>query len=436
MIKSEPKPWQDSLPVISRTERTHAARYIARNLLWILLVIVILLAITPWQQNISGHGRVIAYDPQERQQSIEATIEGRVVSWSVREGSSVRAGEIIGELSDYDVGLKDRLGDELKAMTLRQEAVQSRINAIANQLSLAESSRQMAIIGADARIKMAQERFNGSNHQLEASSATLDTAKINVERQRALLSKGLVSRRTYELSELDYTQRKTDVDRAKATVNASRNEIQALEADRQKLDNDTHATIEKFKSDLEKAREDFQSSQAERLRLETRLSRQSTQNIIAPRDGTIFRLLANPNAEVVKPGDAIAILIPNGVRRAVELLVDGNDAPLIDVGRHVRLQFEGYPAIQFSGWPETAIGTFGGIVTLIDSTDNGKGDFRILVVSDPKDSHWPDERFIRQGVRVNGWILLNQVRLGYEVWRNFNGFPPLIRPDQATKDKN
>ena len=251
-----------------------------------------------------------------------------------------------------------------------------------------------------------------------------------------MLSKGLVSRRTYELSELDYTQRKTDVDRAKATVNASRNEIQALEADRQKLDNDTHATIEKFKSDLEKAREDFQSSQAERLRLETRLSRQSTQNIIAPREGTIFRILANPNAEVVKPGDAVAILIPNGVRRAVELLVDGNDAPLIDVGRRVRLQFEGYPAIQFSGWPETAIGTFGGIVTLIDSTDNGTGDFRILVVPDPKDAQWPDERFIRQGVRVNGWILLNQVRLGYEVWRNFNGFPPLIRPDQATKDKN
>lgn len=435
MSKENPSLWQDPLPAIAKTETTQRPRYIARNLLWIVIILCFLLAITPWQQNISGHGRVIAYDPQERQQSIEATVEGRVVSWSIGEGSEVKTGDIIGEISDYDANLNNRLADELKALTMRQEAIQSRINALTNQLSLAENSRSMAIVGADARIKMAQERFNASSHQLDAANATLETARINVERQRALLSKGLVSRRAYELVELEFTQRKTDLDRTKATLNAARTEIHALEADQQKLDSDTHATVEKYKSDLEKAREDLQSSQGERLRLETRLARQATQYIIAPREGTIFRILANPNAEVVKPGDALAILIPKGVRRAVELMVDGNDAPLIDLGRRVRLQFEGYPAIQFSGWPETAVGTFGGIVTLIDSTDNGKGDFRILVVADPKDSSWPDERFIRQGVRVNGWILLNQVKLGYEVWRNFNGFPPLIRPEQNGSHK-
>jgi hypothetical protein len=27
---------------------------------------------------------------------------------------------------------------------------------------------------------------------------------------------------------------------------------------------------------------------------------------------------------------------------------------------------------------------------------------------------------------VSGWILLDRVRLGYELWRQFNGFPPRL----------
>jgi len=99
-------------------------------------------------------------------------------------------------------------------------------------------------------------------------------------------------------------------------------------------------------------------------------------------------------------------------------------------GNLVRLQFEGWPALQFSGWPSIAVGTFGGRVLLVDPTDNGKGKFRVLVESDPGDDPWPSRRFLRQGVRANGWVLLNIVPIGYELWRQFNGFPPVIATDE------
>ena len=60
----------------------------------------------------------------------------------------------------------------------------------------------------------------------------------------------------------------------------------------------------------------------------------------------------------------------------------------------------------------------------MDAADNGKGKFRILVRPDPEEP-WPDEKLLRQGGRANGWILLNQVSLGYEIWRQLNGFPPV-----------
>jgi biotin carboxyl carrier protein len=249
-----------------------------------------------------------------------------------------------------------------------------------------------------------------------------------------LQEKGLASRRTLELAQLDMAQRSADSDRAQATLAAAKNEVDALNADLQKLVADTTAGVEKTRAELNKAIEDQNYVRADLLKLETRLARQQTQTISAPRDGTVLRLLANPNAELVKPGQALAILVPDAEQRAVELWVDGNDLPLIVTGSHVRLQFEGYPSVQFGGWPEFSVGSFGGRVVLIDATDDGKGHFRILVSPDPDDIDWPDTRFLRQGVRVNGWILLGRVTLGYEMWRIFNGFPPLVLPEPEIKD--
>ena len=101
----------------------------------------------------------------------------------------------------------------------------------------------------------------------------------------------------------------------------------------------------------------------------------------------------------------------------------------------VRLQFEGWPAVQFVGWPSVAVGTFGGTVAFVDQTDNGKGKFRIVVVPDEDDDPWPEHRYLRQGVRANGWVLLNEVSLGFELWRQFNGFPPVVPVDESSEAK-
>jgi hypothetical protein len=125
--------------------------------------------------------------------------------------------------------------------------------------------------------------------------------------------------------------------------------------------------------------------------------------------------------------------VPKTSSPAVQVWVAGNDAPLINPGRHVRLQFEGWPAVQFSGWPSVAVGTFGGEVALVDPTDDGMGKFRVVVVPDPDEPPWPEYPQLRQGVRAYSWVLLDQVPLGYEVWRRMNGFPPAFNSEQDAK---
>ena len=66
---------------------------------------------------------------------------------------------------------------------------------------------------------------------------------------------------------------------------------------------------------------------------------------------------------------------------------------------------------------------------MIDATDDGTGRFRVLV-QPTTGADWPSDRYLRQGVRANGWVMLQQVTLGYELWRQLNGFPPSVSKEE------
>ncbi len=76
----------------------------------------------------------------------------------------------------------------------------------------------------------------------------------------------------------------------------------------------------------------------------------------------------------------------------------------------------------FAGWPGASVGTFGGKIKVIDYINSNNGKFRVLVVPDSADTPWPQQ--LRMGTGAIGWGMLNNVMLGYEMWRQFNGFPP------------
>jgi multidrug efflux pump subunit AcrA (membrane-fusion protein) len=157
---------------------------------------------------------------------------------------------------------------------------------------------------------------------------------------------------------------------------------------------------------------------------EVKFSRWQTQIVTAPVDGTLLRIMTSSGAVNISQGQDLAFFVPDTDEPAAEIYVVANDMPLISVGRKVRLQFEGWPSIQFSGFPSVAIGSFAGIVKAVDPSVSGTGQFRVLVVKDPEDKQpWPSQIYLRQGTRVVGLVLLDTVSLGYELWRQVNGFP-------------
>ncbi len=416
--------YDDHFDALEWTGSIRSLRALAWILALMLAATVVALALVPWQQAVPASGQVVAFDPVQRRQFVEAPIDGRIVRWAIVEGSRVRKGDVLLEISDNDPALVDRMETERQATEGVRQAALRKAESLRLMVERLELTRDRAVAAAKSRVMVAEDRVVAAARALEASEAAERTAKLNLERQLLLNQRGLSSRRNFELAQLQSDQTAAAVNKARADLNAARNSRIAAEAEWEKAEADGQAQVDDATASLQQALSDEQKALGELTKIDVRIARQATQRVQAPIDGVVLRVLARQGAEMVKAGDVLMELVPESGHNVVELWVDGNDAPLVSPGRKVRLQFEGWPALQFIGWPSIAVGTFGGEVLVVDASDNGRGEFRALVQADPASPSWPEQRYLRQGVRANGWILLDRVTLGFEIWRQFNGFPP------------
>ena len=90
------------VPATSRARTPRFIRRLTRALLLMIVALPVALLAIPWQQNVRGEGRVVAYAPLERQQNIEAPISGVVQEWFVAEGTRVGPGDPLFRMSDVD----------------------------------------------------------------------------------------------------------------------------------------------------------------------------------------------------------------------------------------------------------------------------------------------------------------------------------------------
>jgi len=226
--------------------------------------------------------------------------------------------------------------------------------------------------------------------EVDAARQAMRTAQLDVSRTTTLFNEGLAARREVEQAQIKVADYRSTVAKAEAALN----------------------------------------------RIDVSVKRQSFQLVTAPRNGRIMRVEPIDTATMVSAGDPLASFVPEQTQRVVELFVDGRDIPLIKPGRRVRLEFEGWPAVQFSGWPSVAQGLFDGQVKAIDISASPNGLFRILVEQAPDRAPWPGDPQVRLGAAVRGWVLMDTVKVWFEMWRLLNDFPLQFTPGSAASGKS
>lgn len=421
----------DDFPVMQMVRTSRFVRLFGRATFIAFLVAVVAMIFVPWRQTARGTGTVLALDPQERPQSVRSPSKGIVsfVKPGLREGSFVEKDEVVLRLTPFAAQGVSQIETQIIAMESKEAAALSSLEVAKQAVDLQISSGKSLTESLKQDVQAARQKWEQAKNEVVALQAELNDKQNQLRIADEVAAQGLVSR-----EEL-FTKQQV-VQSAKAKVLKAENAVQELyaallskeeeiESKMQEIDIKNRTANQKVLESMqqintiEKEIIDLRNKRGELDRLEVR----------APRSGSIQQWFGLEGSDTVKEGDQLFVIVPKTDELAFEMKVSGNDLPLIREGDRVRLQFEGWPAVQFVGWPSVAVGTFGGKVNRVFPTDDGQGNFRVVVTPEnhfPREDGWPDDRYLRQGVRANGWVLLKQVPLGYEIWRQLNGFPPIV----------
>ncbi|MEB3314819.1 MAG: HlyD family efflux transporter periplasmic adaptor subunit [Candidatus Melainabacteria bacterium] len=395
----------------------------------------------PWRQTITGVGKVTVFSPMNRPQLVQSQISGKIVNISIHEGDWVERGQLLIELEELEEKFLDksqlkRLQGQRLAYLDKRNAVERLINTLERQINSLLKVQSATVPNAGIEIRQTEDKQIASQQKLKAAEQNFKTAQLNFSRSEKLYEKGLSSRRDFELAELALVKAKSEYEASTAELSIAGRDITQSRFSYDKVSAEAALKVQEAEAKLAQSFEKLADINSEIFKLDINLanmeSRITQRKIYAPADGQIVRLKVLGQGETVKSGSDLLTIVPKSSDQAVELYISDVFAPLVSIGREVRLQFSGFPALQFSGWPTVALGTFPGIVKVIDANANEEGEYRILVqpdykrINSKKDKPWPNNSFLRPGSNVVGWVILDEVPVWYEFWRILNGFPPTM----------
>ncbi|HIP36904.1 MAG TPA: HlyD family efflux transporter periplasmic adaptor subunit [Crocinitomix sp.] len=401
-----------------------------KRLLYISFFICVVILFIPWTQNIRAPGSITSLKPQQKPQSITTIIGGRINKWYVIEGDFVKEGDTIVSITEikdkyFDTNLLERTKNQID---FKKQAIVTYTNKLINldeQLKILKNQRNLKLTQSKIKLRQAELKTQSDSIAYEAAKVNLNIAEYQLKRTDTLYKSGLKSLTDLEKRRLKKQQVEAYKVKAENVWLNSLTTLTNLKIEISNVSIKYDADANKIQSLKLATLKDKVTAQSELNKLEIQYSNFKYRNglyyILAPQSGYVTKTNIGGVGEIVKEGQEVFSLMPETYELAAEIYIDPVDLPLVKIGEHVRIQFDGWPAIVFSGWPGLSHGTYGGEVYAIDRFISANGKYRVLVKQD-NEYNWPEA--LRFGGGVSAMLLLNDVPIWYELWRNVNGFPP------------
>jgi multidrug resistance efflux pump len=405
------------------------------------VLFTVLFLFLPWTQNISGSGAVTTLKPNQRPQTIQSLISGRIEKWYVNEGDYVKAGDTILFISeikeDYlDPNLVENTKNQMNAKEDAVASYEGKVGALDSQMGAINSERNLKSQQAKNKIRQAVLKIKSDSMDLEAIKTQIKIANTQFKRSVQLNKEGLKPLTDVEEKRLKLQEIEAKIITQENKLLSSENELINARVEISRINAEYSEKFSKAKSDQYTAQSSKYDTKAQVNKLENQYNNYKIRNgmyyIKAPQNGYVNRALKSGLGENIKEGTPIVSIMPAEYDIAVETYISPNDFPLIQKGEKVRVWFDGWPTIVFSGWPDLSYGTFGGKIVAVENFISDNGKYRVLIAPDNAEQKWPKQLSIGSGAQT--MALLDNVPIWYEIWRTLNGFPPNYY--QPAKEKN
>ena len=421
-------------------ERPHY-KILNRIILGVSLLCFLILFL-PWTQNISASGAVTTLKPNQRPQTIQTAIAGRIEKWYVKEGDFVTKGDTILFISEIkeeylDPNLVQNTASQMKAKEMSSESYSGKVKSLSNQIAAIRNEKDLKLQQAKNKVRQAVLKIKSDSIDLVAVRTQIKIANTQFDRSLALNKEGLKPMTDVEEKRLKLQEAEAKIITQENKLITSENELINSKVEINRIIAEYNEKESKASSDKFTALSSQYDTDAQVNKLQNQVNNYQIRNgmyyIKAPQSGFVNRTLQSGIGETLKEGTQIVSIMPSNFEIAVETFVNPIDLPLISKGQKVQVWFDGWPTIVFSGWPNLSYGTFGGKIVSVENFISENGKFRVLIAPDNKEAAWPKQISIGSGAQT--LALLDNVPVWFEIWRTLNGFPPNYYQQKSEKEK-
>ncbi|WBX72097.1 HlyD family secretion protein [Tenacibaculum retecalamus] len=414
-----------------------------RKFLLLFLLILLVTMFLPWTQNVTSSGNVTTLKPNQRPQTLQSQIPGRIEEWFIQEGDFVKKGDTILRISEiksdyFDIKLAERTGNQLNSKNLSGKSYTNKIAALKRQIYALKDERQLKLQQAKNKLQQAYLKVKSDSIDLETIVIKQGIAKIQYDRTLTLQEEGLKAVKEVEEKKAKLQEYSAKVISQNNKLLTSKNNIINTRLSISSIGASYIDKLSKAESSLYSAESEAYETAIQVSKLETNLANYNKRNsllyVTAPQDGYINKAIKSGIGETFKEGEQLVNIMPAIYDLAVEMYIKPIDLPLIHVNEKVRVQFDGWPALVFSGWPNMSTGTFEAKIIAIENFISNNGKYRVLIAPNNELEPWP--KAIRIGSGAKTIALLENVPIWYELWRQINSFPPNFYQPEDTKNSS
>ena len=410
-------------------------------IVYVSLIGVVILFL-PWTQNISGSGAVTTLKPDQRPQTIHSAIGGRIEKWYVKEGDYVKKGDTILFISEikedyFDPNLVANTKNQVDAKKMALQSYGSKVTTLSSQINAIQNEKELKLQQAQNKIRQSLLKVKSDSMDLEAVKTQIKIANTQFNRAVTLNKEGLKPMTDVEEKRLKLQEVEAKIITQENKLLGSKNDLINSKVEVNRIRAEYTEKVSKTESDQYTALSNQYDTEAQVNKLQNQYVNYQIRNgmyyIKAPQDGYINRAIQSGIGEIIKEGTQIVSIMPSKYDIAVETFVSPTDLPLIHKGEKVRIWFDGWPTVVFSGWPNMSYGTFGGKIVAVENFISSNGKFRVLIAPDQEEDAWPKQISIGSGAQT--LALLDNVPIWFELWRTLNGFPPNYYQPKEEKSK-
>lgn len=358
----------------------------------LLILVVLVLGVAGWEgwrwyEGRATAGRLFASGSIEATQvDVNPKIAGRVTRLVVKEGDSVRAGQVLAEMEAQEsqaqvaqaraaaVAAEARVTQAAQAVTTQQQVTSAQVSQAEAQIAAAEArvpQSELLVVWQDrtvrASIAAAQAQLSASQAQVTAARSAVAKAREDLRRTKELFAQGAVAAQQVDAAQAAYdaaaAQERAAVDavtQARAGLATARaNEMQVAVKQQDVLN--ARQVVAEARAALKNAQagypliaqrqQDLAAAQAAlaqaraNLRYVEVIAGQNT--VVAPVDGVVLTKNIQ-QGEVVAPGTAIYTLVnPNDIW--LRVFIPEAQIGRVQLGQAARITVDTFPGRTFEG---------------------------------------------------------------------------------------